>query len=105
MGQYLVVSTTMDSEEGARELGQRLVQSSLAACVQVVGPIFSTYRWKGQVETTQEWLCLIKTRQDLYDKVEAAIGEKHPYEVQEILAMTINQGSKDYLSWLDGVLG
>ena len=104
MGQYLIVSTTLDSEQGARELGQILVESTLAACVQVVGPISSTYRWKGKVETAQEWLCLVKTRQDLYDRVEVAIGEKHPYEVPEIVALAISQGSKDYLSWLDSVV-
>jgi periplasmic divalent cation tolerance protein len=104
MGPYIVVTTTVDSEEGARELGKRLVESYLAACVQVVGPISSTYRWKGRVETAQEWLCLVKTRQDLYDRVEAAIGEEHPYEVPEIVALAISQGSKDYLSWLDDVV-
>ena len=100
MEQYLVVLTTLDSEQGARELSQRLVESSLAACVQMVGPICSTYRWKGKVESAQEWMCLVKTRQDLYDRVEAAIGEKHPYEVPEIVALAISQGSESYLSWL-----
>lgn len=101
MGQYLVVLTTVDSGERARELGRRLVESCLAACVQVVGPISSTYRWKNKVETSQEWLCLIKSRQNLYPKVEAAIGEIHPYEVPEIVALPISRGSESYLMWLD----
>jgi periplasmic divalent cation tolerance protein len=94
MEPYLVVLTTLDNGEGAQELSQNLVSSSLAACVQIVGPISSTYRWKNKVETTQEWICLVKTREELYSKVEAAIGEIHPYEVPEIMAVPISRGSK-----------
>jgi len=93
--------TTVDSAERAGELSQRLVESSLAACVQVLGPISSTYRWKGRLETAREWLCLIKTRGDIYSRVEATIAERHPYEVPEIVALPISQGSHPYLSWLE----
>ena len=101
MRQYLLVLTTMNSKEGARKLGQRLVESSLAGCVQIVGPILSTYRWQKKLQTAQEWLCVVKTREELYGKVEEAIGEMHPYEVPEIVALPIKKGSKSYLSWLD----
>ena len=104
MSQYLVVLTTVESGKQAQELSQRLVERSLAACVQVLGPISSTYWWKNKVEAAQEWLCLVKTREDLYPEVEAAIGEIHPYEVPEIVALPIILGSRSYLSWLDGAL-
>jgi periplasmic divalent cation tolerance protein len=77
------------------------VEQKLAACVQINGPIESTYRWKGKVETSTEWLCLIKTWEDLFGKVEAAIKKLHPYETPEIIAVPIVKGSKEYLTWLD----
>jgi len=104
MSPYLVVMTTVDSAVRAGDLSQRLVERSIAACVQVLGPISSTYRWKEKVETAQEWLCLIKTREDLYSRVEATIGEIHPYELPEIVALPIAQGSHRYLSWLEGAV-
>jgi periplasmic divalent cation tolerance protein len=72
--------------------------------VQVVGPIASTYHWQGKVETSQEWLCLIKTRQSHYRALEEAIAEMHSYEVPEILALGVVAGSRGYLDWLGGEL-
>ena len=105
MEAYIQVTTTTETKEQAQIIAQHLVETKLAACVQVVGPITSIYRWKGKVENAQEWLCLIKTRDDLYNKVEAAIKSKHPYETPEIIAVPIVKGSKEYLSWLDDELG
>jgi periplasmic divalent cation tolerance protein len=73
----------------------------LAACVQVIGPISSTYRWQGAVETSQEWLCLAKSRRDLYGPLEEAIRRLHPYQVPEILAIPVLAGGESYLAWLD----
>ena len=67
-------------------------------------PIESIYRWKGKVENAQEWLCLIKTRDDLYNKVETAIKKLHSYETPEIIAMPVVKGSKEYLSWIEDSL-
>ena len=78
-----------------------MVEQRLAACVQIVGPITSTYRWQGKVETTEEWLCVIKSRGALYEALEQAIRGVHPYEEPEILAMPITEGSQSYLHWLD----
>jgi periplasmic divalent cation tolerance protein len=77
----------------------------LAACVQITGPITSIYRWKGKVENVQEWLCMIKTREELFDKVETAIKKLHSYETPEIVAVPIVKGSKEYLTWIDDELG
>ncbi len=72
----------------------------MAACVQVAGPIASTYRWQGAIETSQEWLCLAKTMKANYEALEAAIRELHPYEVPEILAFPIVAAHQAYLEWL-----
>ena len=100
MKSYIQVTTTTETKDHAQTIAQHLVEAKLAACVQIVGPITSTYRWKGKVENTQEWLCLIKTRDVLYNKVEAAIKSKHPYETPEIIAVQIVKGSKEYLQWI-----
>ena len=100
MKSYIQVTTTTETKDHAQTIAQHLVEAKLAACVQIVGPITSTYRWKGKVENAQEWLCLIKTHDDLYAQVEAAIKSLHPYETPEIIAIPIVKGSKEYLQWI-----
>jgi periplasmic divalent cation tolerance protein len=104
MKSYIQIMTTTETKEEAEKIAQYLVEQKLAACVQITGPIASTYRWKGTVETACEWLCLIKTRDDLYNKVETAIKKLHSYETPEIIAVPIIKGSSEYLSWLNDVL-
>ena len=94
------VSTTIDSREAAQRIAESLVEQRLAACVQVAGPISSTYRWEGAVETAEEWLCLIKTRQELYPQLERAILALHPYDVPEILAVPVVSGHAPYIDWV-----
>lgn len=101
MKSYIQISTTTETKEQAQKIAKYLVEQKLAACVQISGPIESTYRWKGNVETASECLCLIKTRKTLFKKVEAAINKLHPYETPEIIAVPIIKGSKEYLNWLD----
>jgi len=101
MEAYIQISTTTETKEQAQKIAQYLVEENLAACVQIIGPLTSIYRWKGKVENTQEWLCLIKTREDLYNKVETAIKSRHSYEIPEIIAVQISKGSPEYLSWLE----
>jgi periplasmic divalent cation tolerance protein len=102
---YIQVVTTTESREDAEQIARSLVEERLAACVQVIGPIISTYRWRGQIETAQEWQCWIKSRRDLYDRIEQAIRRLHPYEVPEILAIPAVAGSADYLAWLEAETG
>ncbi len=104
MPDYIQVMTTTASREDAERIAEALVAERLAACVQVLGPITSTYRWQGAIETAQEWLCLAKSRGELYEKIEEAIRRLHPYEVPEILALPVVAGSGAYLAWLDGEL-
>ena len=100
MKSYIQISTTTETKEQAQKIAQYLVEAKLAACVQITGPITSIYRWKGKVENAQEWFCLIKTTDDLYNKVEAAIKDLHTYETPEIIAVQIVKGSKEYLNWI-----
>ena len=102
MKSYIQITTTTKTKEQAKNVAQHLVETKLAACVQITGSITSIYRWKGKVENAQEWLCLIKTREDLFDKVETAIKKLHSYETPEIIAVPIIKGNKEYLNWLDG---
>jgi periplasmic divalent cation tolerance protein len=85
MSEFVQVMTTTGSRDEALALARGLVERQLAACVHVAGPISSTYRWQGNVETSDEWTCLIKTRRELYDQV---------------VAVPIWRGSEKYLAWL-----
>jgi len=101
MTEHLQVLTTAGSEEEAGGIAAVLVERRLAACVQVVGPIVSRYRWQGAIEETQEWQCLAKTTRGAYDAVEAAIREVHSYDEPEIIATPIVAGSPGYLAWIE----
>ena len=100
MTDFIQVMTTIGYKQDAQKVANAIVGQRLAACVQVIGPITSTYWWQGAMETAEEWLCLIKTRQDLYERVEQAIRENHPYDEPEILALPVLAGSKTYLQWI-----
>jgi periplasmic divalent cation tolerance protein len=100
MTDYVQVLTTAGSEEEAGRIAAVLVEKQLAACVQVVGPIVSRYRWEGEVEEGREWQCLVKTTRDAYEAVEAAIREVHSYDEPEIIATPIVAGSAGYLAWI-----
>jgi periplasmic divalent cation tolerance protein len=101
MSEFIHIITTTASSDAAERIAGVLVESRLAACVQIVGPIRSIYRWQGQIETAEEWQCWAKSRRDLYDEVEKTIRRLHTYEVPEILAMPIVAGHADYLAWLE----
>ena len=100
MEKYIQVITTTAKKEDAAKIAASLVEKRLAACVQIVGPVQSTYRWKEKIEQAEEWQCLIKSRQDLYGALEQAIKAIHPYEVPEIIVLAITAGSAAYQQWL-----
>ncbi len=101
MKEYIQITTTTDTKENAEKIVNTLVQNHLAACVQIIGPITSIYWWKQKVEETTEWMCIAKTRKDLYKAAETSIRSNHPYETPETLATPITNGSEECLSWLD----
>jgi periplasmic divalent cation tolerance protein len=104
MSDFLQVITTVDDEDHASKIAQELVGGHLAACVQVEGPIQSTYWWKGKVERAEEWRCTIKTTAERYEELEQKIRALHPYEEPEILAFRVARGSEGYLGWLSSIV-
>ena len=105
MSDYIQVYTTTESKEDAERISRLAVERRVAACAQVFGPIESTYRWEGKLETAKEWYCILKSRRDLYESLEKAIKDNHPYDVPEILAVPVVSGNRDYLDWLDREVG
>ena len=96
-----IVLTTSASEDEAQRIANHLVESQLAACVNLVPRIESIYRWQGKVESSREWLLLIKTTAEKFARVRDAIRELHSYELPECIAITIDDGSPDYLKWIE----
>jgi periplasmic divalent cation tolerance protein len=96
-----LVLTTAGSEEEAQKIARHLVESRLAACVNIVPHIESVYRWEGKVESAQEWLLIIKTSAERFPAVREAIRQLHSYDLPECIAVTIEDGSAPYLKWLE----
>jgi periplasmic divalent cation tolerance protein len=96
-----IVLTTCGSEDEARRIANYLLENQLAACVNMLPRIESIYRWQGKVESSQEWLLLIKTTADKFTGVRDAIRELHSYELPECIAVAIEDGSPDYLRWIE----
>ena len=88
------------SAEQAETIAQALVGERLAACVNLVSPIRSIYRWQGEVQTEAEHMMIIKTRAKLVSKVEARVRELHSYQVPEVIALPIVAGAESYLEWI-----
>ena len=95
-----IVLSTAGSPEEARKIANHLVENQLAACVNIVPNIQSIYRWQGKVESSQEWLLLIKTTAEKTDDVRDAIRELHSYDLPECIAIAIEDGSAGYLQWI-----
>lgn len=97
----LVVITNLPDRAGAEKLATLLVEQRLAACVNLLAPCASVYRWQGKIEQTQEHPLLIKTTEDRYAALEASIRANHPYELPEIIAVPVTQGLPAYLQWVE----
>ena len=104
MTDKIVVLTTCDSEGAADELALHLVESRVAACVNIVAGARSIYRWKDKVENAREWILVIKSRRDLFAALRVEIEKVHSYEVPEIIALPVVAGAEPYLAWLDSEL-
>ena len=100
MTDFIEVRTTTDTKEAAQKIAEALVRQRLAACVQVYGPITSTYWWEGKVSHAEEWVCAAKTQRPLYNQLEQTIRQLHTYKEPEIIAVEIIAGSRSYLNWL-----
>ncbi|MGP0095809.1 MAG: divalent-cation tolerance protein CutA [Terriglobales bacterium] len=95
-----LVLTTCGSLDEARTLARTLVERQLAACVNIVPQIESVYRWQGDVEMATEWLLIIKTTLEVFDRVREALLELHSYELPECIEIGIEDGSSPYLEWI-----
>jgi periplasmic divalent cation tolerance protein len=95
-----IVLTTAGSRDEAEKIAAHLVEHSHAACVNVVGPISSTYRWQGKVERAEEYLLIVKTTAHAIKHVRAAIEAMHSYDLPEFVVVPIETGSERYLEWI-----
>ena len=105
MTDKILVFTTCDSAAAAETLARHLVETRVAACVNILPKARSVYRWKGVLETADEYVLLIKSRRDLFPSLKAEIEKTHTYEVPEVLALPVEAGSQEYLAWLDQQVG
>ena len=95
-----IVLTTAGSAEEAQKIARYIVEQRLAACVNIVPKIESVYRWQGKVESSAEWLLLIKTTVEKFPSVRTAIRELHSYDLPECIAIAVEDGSEEYLDWI-----
>ncbi len=101
---FIQISTTTNTVKEAEKISQEILGKKFAACVQIIGPIKSSYWWKDKIELSEEWLCLIKTHEKYFDEIEKLISSIHSYETPEIISTPIIAGSKKYLDWISGLL-
>lgn len=94
------VTTTLPDRASADRLAETLVAERLAACAQVLGPVSSTYRWEGRVQHAEEWYCNLKTTDQQLPALQQRIRELHPYELPEVIAISISGGDQQYLEWI-----
>jgi periplasmic divalent cation tolerance protein len=102
--EFMLISvvTTVDNKEALDLIGKTLLEKKLVACMQIAGPIESTYWWKGTLEKAQEWMGVMKTTSELYESVEKTIRMLHPYDVPEIMAFEAKYVYPAYYDWVVG---
>lgn len=98
---HVVVLITAGSKHEAEAIGKALVESGLAACVNILEHVWSLFRWQGVIERQEEVLMLVKSRSDLLPSIIQIVKEMHSYTVPEVIALPILAGSPDYLAWVD----
>jgi periplasmic divalent cation tolerance protein len=97
---FVIVLSTFPADQDPMPLASALVREQLAACVNVLPTMRSVYRWQGKVEEAQELQLIIKTRRERVEAIKARLASLHPYDVPELLVLTISDGSAEYLAWL-----
>lgn len=105
MSNKILVFCSAPSLEKASSLAQTVVEEKLAACVNILPGVTSIYRWEGAVESSAEVLLLMKTREELFEMLRARIVEQHPYELPEVIAVSIANGHAEYLKWIGASTG
>lgn len=102
---YVQVTCTMGTAEEAERIAHAVVEARLAACVQIIAPVASIYWWRGAIERSTEWLCVMKTTAAKFETLREAIRARHSYETPEIVATPIVAGDGAYLAWIDEEVG
>ena len=105
MTDKIVVLSTCATKKDAEKLARALLEERLAACVTVVPRVRSYYHWKGAIEETDEFLLVIKSSREMFAGISSALEKLHPYEVPEVLALPVVEGSANYLNWLQANVG
>jgi periplasmic divalent cation tolerance protein len=100
----MAVFITSGSEEEAKGLARVLVEEKLAACVNILPIVESLYWWKDKIESSKEWMLVVKTQGKMVNRVVKRVKEIHSYDVPEVIAFPIVQGNKDYLQWISDTL-
>jgi len=98
---YQIILCTCPDKDSAEQLAHLLVNEQLSACVNILPGVSSIYWWQGQSTSTQEYLLLIKAHKDRYQAIETSIKAHHPYELPEIIAVSIENGLPEYLNWIN----
>lgn len=100
MTDCLLVMTTLPDQDTARSLARKLLEERLAACINILPAMLSLYVWQGQTCEAQECLLLIKTQQRRYPQLATWLRTQHPYELPEIIALSLQDGLPEYLEWI-----
>jgi len=100
MSEFILVISTVPNEEEGNSIAKKIVAERLAACVSLSSAVKSFYWWQDEISTDREFMLFIKTRNDLFPKLEQRIRELHSYEVPEIIGLPVCQGSQTYLDWI-----
>jgi len=101
MPEFIVVLVTCGSKEEGLKIAHSLVEERLAACVNLVSPVRSIYRWEGKICDEKEWILIIKTQKQGFEELEKKVKSLHSYSVPEIIGLPIVEGSSSYLEWLE----
>ena len=104
MNPYIIVIVTTANKQEAENISQHLLRERLIACANIKGPVSSLFHWADKLEKAEEYLVFMKTRKDLFEKLTETVKKLHSYEVPEIIALPIVDGSEAYLTWLDSCL-
>ncbi len=104
MSDFIIIFVTCKDKLEAEKITQSLVDQKLIACGNIINPVISFFHWEGKVDRAEECLIVMKSRLDLFEQIAEQIKSLHSYEVPEILALPIAEGSKAYLDWMDDVL-
>jgi len=101
MSDLIVVLVTCGSEEEATKIANSLVEEGVAACVNIISPVRSIYRWEGKIWDEKEWVLIIKTQKKRFEELQKKVKSLHSYSVPEVIALPIVEGSAPYLKWLE----